>query len=113
MVEESKEGQKPSEKKQETNLIAVLSYIGILVLVPLLTAKEDEFVKYHAKQGLVLFIAEFATGLICWLPIIGWFFGFIAGILWIVLSILGIVNVLAGKKKLLPILGGFAEKFKI
>lgn len=115
MVEETpqRKVEQPQPKKEEGNAIAILSYIGILVLVPLLTAKEDEFVKYHAKQGLVLFIAEVATTLIAWIPVIGWLIGFVAWIIWLVLSIMGIVNVLGSKKKPLPFIGGFADKFKI
>lgn len=113
MTEELKEEQKQEVKKEQPNAIAALSYIGILVLVPLLAVKDDEFVKFHTKQGLVLFIAEIATMTISWLPIIGWIFGFFLGILWLILSIMGILNVLAGKKKPLPVIGGFADKFKI
>jgi uncharacterized membrane protein len=35
----------------------VLSYIGLLALIPLLTEKEDKEVQWHAKHGLVLFVA--------------------------------------------------------
>jgi uncharacterized membrane protein len=38
----------------------VLSYLGILCLVPLLTKKDDPEVQWHAKNGLVLFGAEIA-----------------------------------------------------
>ncbi|MDD5551696.1 MAG: hypothetical protein PHI88_00840 [Candidatus Pacebacteria bacterium] len=104
-----------AEPKKEggDNMIAILSYIGILFLVPLLAAKDNEFAKYHAKQGLVLFIAEVATALIAWIPFIGWVVGLVAWITWLVLSIIGIVNVVGGKKKPLPIIGSLADKFKI
>lgn len=98
--------------KAEKDLTAVLSYIGILFLVPLLVRKDDAFVQFHAKQGLVLFIAEVATMVIIWIPILGWFVGFIAWIIWIVLSIIGIINVLGGKQTPLPIIGKFAQRFK-
>lgn len=102
-----------TQKKEEgKNLIAIFSYIGILFLVPLLACKDDAFARFHAKQGLVLFIAEIATMLIAWIPILGWLIGFIAWILWIVLSIIGIVNVVSGKQVSLPIIGKFAERFK-
>ncbi len=97
--------------KKEKDLTALLSYIGILVIIPLLVSKDD-FAKFHIKQGLVLLIAEIATMFIMWIPIIGWFGGPILWIIWIVLSVLGILNVVSGKKTLLPIIGKFAEKFK-
>lgn len=101
-----------ASKTEDKNLVAILSYIGILFLVPLLAAKDSPFAQFHAKQGLVLFIAEIATMLIAWIPIIGWLIGFIAWIIWLVLSITGIINVLSGKQTPLPIIGKFAEKFK-
>ena len=99
-------------KKEEKDLTAVLSYLGILFLVPLLARKDNAFAQFHAKQGLVLFIAEVATMMIAWIPFIGWFVGFIAWIIWIVLSIIGIMNVLGGKQVPLPIIGKLAQKFK-
>ena len=117
MEETPKEEQTPqSEPKKEggsDNTIAVLSYLGILFLVPMLASKDNEFAQYHAKQGLTLFIAEIVTWVVFIIPFIGWVVGGIAWVTWIVLSIIGIVNVLGNKKKPLPLLGGLAEKFKI
>ncbi len=102
-----------TSKKGKDNAIAILSYLGILFLVPMLAAKDNDFAQYHAKQGLVLFIAEIATMFIAWILLLGWFIGFIAWIVWVVFSIIGIVNVLGGKKKPLPIIGQFAKKLNI
>jgi len=107
------EEEKLEQKEGKVNPLAVLSYLGVLVLVPLLVEKKDEFVKFHNRQGLVLFICEIATLAISWFPILGWMLGFIAWILWVVLSIIGILNVLSGKKSSLPLVGGLAERFKI
>ncbi len=104
--------QKEEKKEKSENLIAILSYIGILFLIPLLVSKDNTFAKFHAKQGLVLFIAEIATSLIAWIPIIGWFIGVIAWIIWLILSIIGIINVVNGKQVPLPVIGKFAKKFK-
>ena len=100
-------------KKEEKDLTAILSYIGILFLIPLLACKDNAFAQFHAKQGLVLFIAEIATVMISWIPVIGWIVGMICWIMWLVLSIIGIVNVLNGKKERLPVIGKFADNFKI
>jgi len=99
-------------KQGDKNLIAILSYFGILFLIPILAAKDSPFAQFHAKQGLVLFIAEIATTLITWIPILGWIAGPILYIIWFVLAIIGIVNVLGGKQTPLPIIGKFASKFK-
>ena len=99
-------------KQGDKNLIAILSYFGILFLIPMLAAKDSPFAQFHAKQGLVLFIAEVATTFVAWIPIIGWIGGPILYTIWFVLAIIGIVNVLGGKQAQLPIIGKFASKFK-
>ncbi len=101
-----------SPKTGDKNMIAILSYIGILFLIPLLAAKDSPFAQYHAKQGLVLFITGIISSVIMAVPFLGWV---IAPILWIilmVLGIIGIVNVVKGKQAPLPIIGKFADKFK-
>jgi len=99
-------------KKGEKDLTTILSYLGILFLVPLIASKDNAFAQFHAKQGLVLFIAEVATMMIVWIPFLGWFVGMICWIIWVILSITGIINVLNGKQVPLPIIGKFAQKFK-
>ncbi|MFN4132504.1 MAG: DUF4870 domain-containing protein [Caldimicrobium sp.] len=100
-------------KERKINPLAVLSYIGIFCLIPLIIEKEDEFVRFHARQGFVLFLCEVATVVISWFPIIGWLFGFFATILWIILSFVGIINVIQAKEAPLPLVGKFANRFKI
>ncbi len=104
--EEVEKNEEESEKKESPNMIAILCYLGILVIVPLLVAKDDEFVNYHIKQGLVLLITFF---LVSFIPIINLF----AWIVGLVFMIMGIINVVNGKKKEIPLIGQFAEKFKI
>ena len=40
-----------------SKLMAGMSYVSALFLVPMLLSKDDSFVAYHAKQGMKLFIA--------------------------------------------------------
>lgn len=105
---------KPAEMPQDnTVLMSVLAYIGILVLVPYFTAKENPVVKFHIRQGLVLLVIELAM----------WFIGSMLYILapvlmlvnlaTLVLSIIGIVNVLNKKQVELPLVGQFAKHFNI
>lgn len=97
--------------ENDEKVFGVLAYIGILFLVPLLAGK-TEFSKFHANQGLVLFIAEIAVnivaGIITLIPIIGWIIGLLfwaVDIFWLVLMIMGIVNVCQGEMKELPLIG--------
>ena len=96
--------------KSSNTLMAALSYFGILVIVPLLTeAKNDPFVKFHIKQGIVLLIAYVICGFVIWVPIIGW----TLGVVLFVLFLMGLINALNGQQKPLPIIGQFAEKLNI
>lgn len=95
------------------NKIAILCYIGILVIIPLLTNKnKEEFVRFHTRQGLVLLIIEIIASIGDWMPFFGWIFGLICFACFI-LSIIGIVNVLNGKTKQLPIVGKYADQINI
>ena len=78
---------------------AWLSYLGILWLVPLLTLKENEFAKFHVKQGIVLTIYGFAVGIVGGaIPLLGWFvIAPVGSVIILVLAIMGIVNSLGGK----------------
>jgi uncharacterized membrane protein len=94
--------------------MAVIAYI--LFFVPLLTgdAKKDAFVKYHTKQGLVLFLLAVAVNVISWIvPFYLWYtFSWILGLGLLVLLIIGIANAVNGKQEPLPLVGRFSDLFK-
>ena len=99
--------------KEDNKIFGILSYLGPLVIISLLVKKDDSTVKFHSKQGLVLFCIEIIlsvlmSGRMMWS--LGPLYSLInLGIL--VLAILGILNVLGGKEKELPIVGGLARYF--
>ncbi len=104
--------EKKSNKK-EVDFVTICSYLGILVLIPLLTdAKDKPFTKFHVKQGLLLFILEVITTFVAWIPGIGWFLS-LFWILWIILGVMGILNVLNKEEKELPIIGKYAYTINI
>ena len=95
---------------QDNKVMALLAYLGFLFLIPLLAAPNSRFARYHANQGLVLFIfntiASIIAGATCLIPFVGWIIGGILGIFELVLMILGIVNAANGQAKQLPLIGG-------
>ena len=91
---------------ESNKLIAAISYIWILFLVPLFAAKEDAFARYHANQGLLLFLASIALTIIGIIPFVGPIIAAIGGIVTFVFMILGIINAVKGEMKPLPFIGG-------
>lgn len=112
------------EDIQTHRIFAALSYLSILVLVPLFACRESGYVKFHVKQGLNLFAATIVTligrsiaveliGMLHWPDVLTGvlsllvslpFFAALLGIA--ALSILGIAYVMRGKAKAIPYLGG-------
>ena len=99
----------PVKLDDNRNVLAALSYIGILFLIPLLAGQKDEFTKFHVQQGIVLFIVDVIASFIVWVPLIGW----AIGILMLVVSIYGFLQALAGKRWELPYLAQYAKKIKL
>ena len=98
--------------------MGVLSYIGILVLIPLLAGnKQSEYVRFHLNQGAVLFIISAIVNI---LDEHGFFgislfhlidfgiFGLVLDLLNLILfimMIIGIVSACRGTKVELPMIG--------
>lgn len=117
------------EKKdiEQNKVMAILAYFGILVFIPILAAKESKFARYHANQGLILFIVLIGWSIadyiltsllraILWRGMGLWEIYSLCGTIlnlvyfvFTILAIIGIVNALNGKAKELPIVG----KYKI
>lgn len=51
-------GNSNQNDQSNTILFSILSYIGILWLIPLLVEKNDKVVRFHVNQGIVLFIFD-------------------------------------------------------
>ncbi len=97
----------------------VLSYLGILCLIPLLVKKDDPDVQWHAKNGTALFGAEVAWVIVVIIvtllriPLLGCGMTMISCVVWIgflVISIIAIMKAMKGERLRLPVLTDFAEK---
>ena len=103
----------------DRTLMLVLSYLGILALIPLLMKKEDREIQWHAKNGLILTVA-FIVVSILWSLINNFmpaslgcalsFVGCAIWIGWLVLSIMGIMKALKGERFRIPMVSDFADK---
>lgn len=97
---------------EKNKIFAVLAYLGILWLVPLLAAKDSPFARFHANQGIVLFICYFIAGSVCGVLCIVPFMVCVMlpvllclVVVHLIFVILGIVNAAGGQMKKLPVIG--------
>jgi uncharacterized membrane protein len=91
-------------------VLAALSYLGILCFVPLLLNRGDEFVQFHARQGLVLWMWGVLSIFALSLPGIGkWFFSF-SGMVIMMFSALGLISVLLQRAWRLPLIHEVSQR---
>jgi uncharacterized membrane protein len=114
-------GMAPVSGDSTSVLLAVFSYVGVLLNLPWalfaivpLVMRREEFSLYHAKQAITLLIVSFVSMIIC-IPFVFMFIGiamiFAVFITTIVLAIIGIVNAAQGKQVPLPLVGSIAESW--
>ena len=110
---------KPSDRAR---WVAAVGYIGFVCFFSLWSARKDSFVRSHASQGVLLFVAECAGLLIgvillatvgqikiIGLVIVG-FFELIAGLAALMLSLAGFVKALFGEDWRMPFLGEYRDR---
>lgn len=94
---------------KKSKVLAALSYFGIICFLPLIVSPDDDFAKYHAKQGIVLLVCSLA------IDFIASFSSGIAGLLSlarIYLIYRGLMNATHNRKEELPYIGKYASKLK-
>jgi uncharacterized membrane protein len=112
----------PAPQGNRTVMI-VLAYLWLLALVPLLIEKEDAEVRWHAKHGIVLMVAE----IILWIAVtivtmilstiavaLGCLFSLLHLGLWLgilILHIFAIVKGVNGQRLIIPYVSEYADKF--
>ena len=105
----------PVASHDQNKLMAVLAYLGPLVIVSYIVAKNSPFIKFHIKQGLVLLAIEVIMwGLGSTMMFYSiWMIFNLVNLAVLVLSIIGIVNAVNGKEQALPVVGKFAKHFPV
>ena len=99
---------------ENNKILALFSYLGILFIIPLIAAPNSKYARFHANQGIVLFICEAVYGIV--IGIITAVFNAIglgiiaslislAGLVFVVFMIIGIMNAVNGKAEELPVIG--------
>ena len=97
----------------DQNFEALLCYVlgWITGIVFLFLEKGNEYVRFHAMQSLVTFLALFIISVaIGWIPILGWLISVLISILGLVLWIMLMIKAYQGETYKLPYAGDFAEE---
>ncbi len=123
--DEEEGGERAAESElpltDQDRVLLVLAYLGILSLVPFLTARK-EFILWHARQGLLLFGVSLVSlfGMVL-ANVTLWYISWVLGLLFLILLLTSAFGVLAlvvacilkafeGEKWRIPFLGDFVER---
>lgn len=109
----------PGPASSDRTLMVILSYLGLLALIPYLTKKEDPEIHWHAKNGvglLILDVVVFVLFLVIGFVLpsgAGCGLGIVECVVWIgvlVLHVYCIIQAVGGKRPRIPAVTDFAEK---
>ncbi|MFC2067656.1 DUF4870 domain-containing protein [Chloroflexota bacterium] len=97
----------------DPNIAGLLCYLGVWVtgVIFLVLEKKSMFVRFHAIQSIIVFgVLGIANAILSQMPIVGWFFSIITGILIFILWILLMVKAYHSELYKIPLAGDIAEK---
>jgi uncharacterized membrane protein len=95
----------------ENNIYAALSYVSVLGVVMYLVKKDSKFVQEHAKQGVILFVAEIVIYIVGLVPVIGWFIvAPIGNILTLIAAIVAFIKAIQGEFWEIPGIGQYRNR---
>ncbi len=103
--------------RDQDKIMLVLCYLGIFSLIPLLTVKDSDYVKFHAKQGLVFGVGggialTIIMTVLQFIPILGQilgcvgYLGFFGFDLYVMFA-----KALKGERYRIPLIADIADKF--
>lgn len=91
-------------------ILAATSYFGIFCLIPLIFDDDSEYVRFHARQGLTLWLWTLIAVFALALGEFGGFFLTFSMVVIVVFSVVGLISVLLSKSWRLPVIANLAEK---
>ncbi len=115
-----------SEDIAQHKWISICAYLGFLVLIPLFGARDSKFARFHTNQGLILFAGSLVWTCLklillhnlmeqrmanapetgpSWELSVFSLVNLLISLFFIVMAVIGIVNVLRGRETRLPLIG--------
>ena len=103
--------------RDQDKAMLVLSYLGLLALVPFLTVKDSDYVRWHARQGMglalawvVWFVGILVLGFIPFLNLLILPIGVIGHLGFLALAIIGIVKSFGPDRWRIPVIVDIGDK---
>lgn len=90
---------------QGNKALAAISYLSVLFAIPYFLAPNDRFARFHAKQGMKLFLFGIVADVLGALVGLGW----LATLFRLYLIYKGMSNALSGNMEELPVIGNIGE----
>lgn len=108
-----------SERRPPPSLMLVLCYLPFLGFIPLLAAKQNRELRWHALNGLLLsgsvaalLVVATVVGLV--VPQLSCLYAivfFVVLVLYAIIAILAIVKALEGERLIVPLVSRYADRF--
>ena len=89
---------------------AIISYVSFLCVITLILKKSNKFALYHARQGLVLFVMEVTAFILSIIPFLGWLIGIFGYVLFLLVSVWGIMQAALGVYSRIPVVSEISDK---
>jgi uncharacterized membrane protein len=108
-----KEHQDDEEVDQSEIALSTLAYVPVLCLVSVIHPKREDFVLFHTRQGLCLFLLELVSGALFFVPLIGPVLSLTLALACMAIAILAIRTVRRRGRWAIPFLSTISEHINI
>lgn len=88
---------------------AAMGYMWVLCFLPLFLKRDDDYVLFHARQGLLLFVGWCFFLLVSVSPFLGHPLWHLGNALVAILAVMGIYRAVTGVRWKMPLLGAAAQ----
>ena len=115
MPKKKKSVKKKPSKKSGSKIFAWLATFLTIIgfIIALLARRDDEYVMYYAKQGLVLFIGQVIIWFVSSWALFGSIIGPVLWVFWFILWLIAWINALSGEKKETWLVQDIAKKIRL
>lgn len=94
---------------EQNKVMAVIAYLWIFCLIPLVAKKDSPYAQFHAKQGVVLALAWFIIWIVGIIPLLGWLVFFFGSIILLVVNLIAIIKAFNGEMWEIPYLHQYVK----